>query len=65
MRGHPLTAWILMGAQICISVCPTSIQATNPGYRSFAAWIPGHAASIVILANDETASIQGLLKHLL
>ena len=37
----------------------------NPGYQSFAAWLPGQAASIAILANDEAASIEGLLKQLL
>ncbi len=37
----------------------------NPGYQSFAVWIPGDAACVVILANDETASIEGLLKQLL
>jgi CubicO group peptidase (beta-lactamase class C family) len=37
----------------------------NPGYQSFACWIPDRAASIVILANDEAASITGLLRQLL
>ena len=37
----------------------------NPGYQSFAAWLPGQAASVAILANDEAASIEGLLKQLL
>jgi len=37
----------------------------NPGYQSFAAWIPAHAVCVVILANDETTSIEGLLKQLL
>jgi hypothetical protein len=37
----------------------------NPSCQSFAAWIPGYAASIVILANDETANIQDLLRQLL
>jgi CubicO group peptidase (beta-lactamase class C family) len=37
----------------------------NPGYQSFACWIPDEAASIVILLNDETASLPGLLKQLL
>jgi len=37
----------------------------NPGYQSFAGWIPDRAASIVILANDEAASITGLLGQLL
>jgi CubicO group peptidase (beta-lactamase class C family) len=36
----------------------------NPGYQSFACWIPGPAASIVILANDEAVSITGLLRQL-
>lgn len=37
----------------------------NPGYQSFACWIPDHAASIVILVNDEAASTTGLLRQLL
>jgi CubicO group peptidase (beta-lactamase class C family) len=37
----------------------------NPGYQSFGAWIPAHAACVVILANEETTSIEGLLKQLL
>jgi len=37
----------------------------NPGYQSFNAWLPGPAASIVILANDETANLENLLKQLL
>jgi CubicO group peptidase (beta-lactamase class C family) len=37
----------------------------NPGYQSLACWIPDRAASIVILVNDETASITGLLRQLL
>jgi CubicO group peptidase (beta-lactamase class C family) len=37
----------------------------NPGYQSFACWIPDLAASIVILANDEAVSITGLLRQLL
>jgi CubicO group peptidase (beta-lactamase class C family) len=37
----------------------------NPGYQSFACWIPDRAASIVILVNDEAASMTGLLRQLL
>jgi len=37
----------------------------NPGYQSFTCWIPDRAASIVILVNDEAASITGLLRQLL
>ena len=37
----------------------------NPGCQSFACWIPDQAASIVILVNDEAASITGLLRQLL
>ena len=37
----------------------------NPGYQSLACWIPGRAASIAILVNDETASMTGLLRRLL
>jgi CubicO group peptidase (beta-lactamase class C family) len=36
-----------------------------PGYKSFSAWLPEYAASIVILANDETADIENLLRQLL
>jgi CubicO group peptidase (beta-lactamase class C family) len=37
----------------------------NPGYQSFACWIPDRAASIVILVNDEAANVTGLLRQLL
>lgn len=37
----------------------------NPGYQSFAGWLPGRAASIVVLANDESTSIEGQFKRLL
>lgn len=37
----------------------------NPGYQSLACWLPDRAASVVILANDEAASIPGLLRQLL
>jgi CubicO group peptidase (beta-lactamase class C family) len=37
----------------------------NPGYQSFACWLPDRAASIVILVNDEGVSITGLLRQLL
>jgi CubicO group peptidase (beta-lactamase class C family) len=37
----------------------------NPGYQSLACWIPDQAASIVILVNDEAASLMGLLRQLL
>jgi hypothetical protein len=37
----------------------------NPGYLSFSGWIPDRAASIVILANDESVSVPGLLRQLL
>ena len=37
----------------------------NPGYQSFAGWIPDRAASIVVLLNDEAANLTGLLKQLL
>jgi CubicO group peptidase (beta-lactamase class C family) len=37
----------------------------NPGYQCFACWISDRAASIVILVNDEAASIMGLLRQLL
>ena len=37
----------------------------NPGYLSFAGWIPGDEVSAVILANDEAEDLEGLLKQLL
>jgi hypothetical protein len=37
----------------------------NPGYQSLACWLPDQAASIVILVNDEAASVTGLLRQLL
>jgi CubicO group peptidase (beta-lactamase class C family) len=37
----------------------------NPGYQSFAAWLPDHATCVVILANDEAADIESLLRQLL
>ena len=37
----------------------------NPGYQSFAGWIPGDETSAVILANDEAADLEDLLKQLL
>jgi hypothetical protein len=37
----------------------------NPGYLSFAGWVPGDEVSAVILANDEAADLEDLLKQLL
>jgi CubicO group peptidase (beta-lactamase class C family) len=37
----------------------------DPGYLSLACWIPDEAASIVILLNDEGASITDLLRQLI
>ncbi len=37
----------------------------DPGYQSFAGWLPGRAAGIVVLANDESTSIEGQLRRLL
>jgi hypothetical protein len=37
----------------------------NPGYRSFSGWLPGQAASLVVLANDESVSVTDLLRQLL
>jgi hypothetical protein len=37
----------------------------NPGYLSFAGWIPDQSASIVILANDESVGMVDLLRQLL
>src|ERR1019366_8790538 len=36
-----------------------------PGYKSFSAWLPEHAASIVILANNENVDMENLLRQLL
>jgi hypothetical protein len=37
----------------------------NPGYQSLAVWLPGQAACIVILANDEAADTEALLRQLM
>jgi hypothetical protein len=37
----------------------------NPGYRSFAAWIPDLAASVVMLVNDEDTDIDNLIGQLI
>jgi CubicO group peptidase (beta-lactamase class C family) len=37
----------------------------NPGYLSFAGWIPDRSASVVILANDASVEIVDLLRRLL
>jgi hypothetical protein len=37
----------------------------NPGYQSLAVWLPGHAACGVILANDEAADTEALLRQLM
>jgi CubicO group peptidase (beta-lactamase class C family) len=37
----------------------------NPGYQSLAVWLPGAAACIVILSNDEAADTEALLRQLL
>jgi CubicO group peptidase (beta-lactamase class C family) len=36
----------------------------NPGYQSLAVWLPGPAACIVILSNDEAADTEALLRQL-
>ena len=36
----------------------------NPGYQSLAAWLPGQAACVVILSNDEAADTEALLRQL-
>lgn len=36
----------------------------NPGYRSVAAWLPGQAACVVLLGNDEVADTEALLRQL-
>ena len=37
----------------------------NPGYQSLAVWLPGQAACVVILSNDEAADTEALLRQLL
>jgi len=37
----------------------------NPGYQSLAVWMPGQAACAVILANDEAADTEALLRQLM
>ncbi len=36
-----------------------------PGYQSLAAWLPGQAASVVILSNDEATDIDAVLRQLM
>jgi CubicO group peptidase (beta-lactamase class C family) len=36
----------------------------NPGYQSLAVWLPGQAACVVILSNDEAADIEAQLRQL-
>lgn len=36
----------------------------NPGYRSLAAWLPGPAACVAFLSNEETADTEALLRQL-
>jgi CubicO group peptidase (beta-lactamase class C family) len=37
----------------------------NPGYQSFSVWFPDLAASLVVLANDESVSMTDLIRQLL
>lgn len=37
----------------------------NPGYQSFSAWLPEHAASVIILTNDETSNLDNVLTQVL
>jgi CubicO group peptidase (beta-lactamase class C family) len=37
----------------------------NPGYQSLAVWLPGQAAGVIILSNDEAADIEALLRQLI
>jgi hypothetical protein len=36
----------------------------NPGYQSLVVWLPGQAACVAVLANDEAADTEALLRHL-
>ena len=65
MRWSPVE-YLNFGGRSDLHFCLSYLHpGDNPSYRSFAARLPGYAASIVILANDETASIQDLLRQLL
>src|ERR1017187_6122268 len=44
---------------------PPTFSRATPGYKSFSAWLPEHAASIVILANNENVDMENLLRQLL
>src|ERR1039457_6981277 len=44
---------------------PPTFSRAKPGYKSFSAWLPEHAASIVILANNENVDMENLLRQLL
>ena len=37
----------------------------NPGYKSFACWLPDQETSVVMLLNDETTDMKSLLRQLL
>jgi hypothetical protein len=57
--GYGMYTGIFVGHAACFH------PGDNPGYQSLACWIPDQTASIVILVNDEAASITGLLRQLL
>jgi CubicO group peptidase (beta-lactamase class C family) len=57
--GYGMFTGILAGHAACYHT------GDNPGYQSFACWIPDRAASIVILVNDEAVNMTGLLRQLL
>jgi CubicO group peptidase (beta-lactamase class C family) len=57
--GYAMRTGIFAGHATCYHT------GDNPGYLSLACWIPDRTASIVILVNDEAASIRGLLRQLL
>jgi CubicO group peptidase (beta-lactamase class C family) len=37
----------------------------NPGYLTFAAWLPEHHAAVVVLADDESADLHGVIRQAL
>ena len=72
-RGRVGAVVMVVVATVALSACQDWTQfmgsaahtGDNPGFRSFAAWIPDRAASLVVLANDENPGIETLVRPLL